>query len=312
MKYISFLLWLLPATVCLAVEVEQGKLYSSGTYVESSQTGVGLTIPKGWQGAWPPGSEIFVLESAALKANIFMVLQPGDEAGLKSLLSNTIPLDSGIQLVPASSPKKTGKIYTANYTVTGAPQISAYIAAQILPPSLGIALIALSADASTTLQVKQATLKLASSLVVKQAAAQPVANISAANSGGDLWKDYFKGRYIARYFSGSGYNEDQQLWLCSDGRFFRKSGSGGYNMSGASGASSSRGEGVWTATGSTGGDGQLILQFGVGSVSETSTPGADYNTSSAGGERWTYRVSLGKALYLNEKKWLRGKNDLCN
>lgn len=102
MKIISLLLLLLPAVVCQAVEVEQGKLYSAGTLVESSQTGEGLTIPPGWQGAWPVGSELFVLESTELKANIIMAFQPGSETTLYTLLSNTIPLDTTTQLEPVA------------------------------------------------------------------------------------------------------------------------------------------------------------------------------------------------------------------
>ena len=96
----------LSTCACLAEEIQQGKLYLAGTYVHSSQTGIGLTIPQGWQGAWPPGSEMFILESADLNANIFMLVEIGNSTGLMSLLSNPIPLDSSITLVPIFSPEK--------------------------------------------------------------------------------------------------------------------------------------------------------------------------------------------------------------
>ena len=306
----KLLLLSLSIPVCVAEEVQQGMLYPGGSFVESRQTGIGLTIPPGWQGAWPQGTEMFVMESANLEANIFMVLQQGDEAQLKALMSSPIQLEQGIQLIPATAAKKTGNTYTANYTVTGAPQLSGYIAARILPPSTpstGVAFIAISANASKSGQVKGVTLKLVNGLDVKK----PVTAGNTDSKPGS-WQTYLKGRYIARYYTGSGYSEEQHLWLCSDGRFFRKFGSGGYSISGASGASSNQGEGFWTATGSTGGEGQLILQYGVGSVSEISIPGADYSTSGAGGERVIYLVELGKALYLDGKKWLRGNNDFCN
>ncbi len=95
-------------------------------------------------------------------------------------MSNPIPLDAHIQLVPASLPKRTGNIYTANYSVAGAPQPTGFMAAQILPSSLGVAFIALSADATTIQQVKQITLQLANGLTVKQ----PIANQSTSRSGG--------------------------------------------------------------------------------------------------------------------------------
>ncbi len=312
MKVFKVIFLLLISAVCMAVEVQQGKLYSGGTYVESSQTGIGLIIPQGWQGAWPQDSEMFVLESRDLKANIFMTFEESDEAGMKALMSNTIPLDATIQLVPASPPKKTGNIYTASYTVVGAPQLSAYIAAQILSPSLGVAFIAMSVDASKVRQVKQVTLKLANSLTVKEPLVSSITSTPSASGGSDLWNNYFRGRYIVRYFSGSGYREVQHLWLCSDGRFLRKFESGGASLSGASGASVNRGEGYWMATGSTRGEGQLILQFGAGSVSEISISGNNYSSSNTGGERWVYSVSLNKEPYLDGKKWLPGRNDVCD
>jgi hypothetical protein len=171
-KILTCLLLTFSATFCMAEEIQQGRIYGGGSFVESSQTGIGLTIPKGWQGAWPKGSEMFVLESAELKANIFMAFQPGDEAELKTFMSKPIPLDSTVQLVPVSAPKKNGNIYIANYTVAGAPKLSGFIAAQILPPSRGVAFMALSVDVSTTRQVEQVTLKLANGLTVKPPAAK--------------------------------------------------------------------------------------------------------------------------------------------
>ena len=180
MKFLSAIMLTLSTSVSLAVEVQQGQIYPGGTYVESSQTGVGLIIPRGWQGAWPAGADVFVLESTSLKANIFMSFEQGTEAGLRTLMSKTIPLDASTQLIPTSTPKRTGNIYTANYRVAGAPQLSGFMAAQILPSSLGVAFTALSADAATMQQVKRVALQLANGLTVKQ----PVAGQSASRSGG--------------------------------------------------------------------------------------------------------------------------------
>ncbi|VAW52439.1 hypothetical protein MNBD_GAMMA05-751 [hydrothermal vent metagenome] len=170
-KLWKILVLALSSSVCIAEQVQQGKIYPGGSYVESSQTGIGLTIPQGWQGAWPAGSEMFVLESTTLKANIFMAMQPADENELRGWMAGTIPLDASIQLQPASLPKKTGKIYTANYTINDAPQLSGYIAAQIVPPSTGLAFIVLSADAGKLQKVKRIAVSLANSLTIKQVVA---------------------------------------------------------------------------------------------------------------------------------------------
>ncbi len=171
MKIWIVIILTLNISVSLAVEVQQGKIYPGGVYVESSQTGIGLTIPQGWQGAWPAGTEMFVLESAALKANIFMAMQSSDENGLRGWMTGAIPLDARTQLMPASLPQKTGEIYTANYTVVGAPRLSGFIAARIVPPSNGLAFIVLSADARKFQKVKQVAVSLANSLTLKQVVA---------------------------------------------------------------------------------------------------------------------------------------------
>ncbi len=303
-----FIFFSLGVSVCNAEEVQQDKLYSAGSLVESSAAGVALTIPSGWQGAWPQGSDMFVLESTALEANIFMTLQQGeDEVTLKATMSAAIPLDQGVQLVPSSTPQKAGDIYSNNYSVAGTPQLSAFIAARVFPNSLRVAFIALSANASKSTQVNRITLSLVKGLVVKT----PTASANT-DSGADSWQKYLTGRYIARYYSGSGYSEEQHLWLCSDSRFYRQFGSGGFNSSGASGATSDRGQGYWSASGSTNSEGRLTLQYGAGAISQISTPDADYQTLEAGGEREVISVSLGEYLFLNGVKWLRGNNEYCN
>jgi len=312
MKLLTCLLLLCVTPVCLAVEVQQGKQYAGGAYVESSQAGIGLSVPMGWKGTWPTGTEVFMLESRALKATVFMTFEQLDDAGIRALMSNPVPLDTMTRLVPKSPVRMTGKVYTAQYTVDGAPELSAYITARAIRPALAVAFIAMSADASTVTEVERIALKLATNLKVNTPATPPATTKAPTQNGGDLWSDYFKGRYIAHYFSGSGYTEEQHLWLCSDGRFLYKSASGGYSPSGASGAYDSRGKGYWTATGSTNGEGQLILQFGAGSVSETHTPDTDTSSTGEGGERWVYHVLLEKKLYLDGKQWLRGRNGICD
>ena len=67
-----------------------------------------------------------------------------------------------------------------------------------------------------------------------------------------------------RYYTDSGYTDEQHLWLCSDGTFARRGAAGGFG-GGASGAFQSDSTGRWQATGA-GANGTLTLQYSDGSV----------------------------------------------
>jgi hypothetical protein len=100
-----------------------------------------------------------------------------------------------------------------------------------------------------------------------------------------------RGRYIAYFFTGSGYHEKSEIWLCSDGSFQRSSDGGGFG-GGASGAYAGSGQGRWSASGTQPAKGELRLQFSDGVSS--------YTLALEGGD-----------LYLDGSKWLRGDNEYC-
>ena len=106
------------------------------------------------------------------------------------------------------------------------------------------------------------------------------------------WLTYLKGKHIVRFFTGSGYSEEQHIWLCSNGNYIRRFDSGGFG-SGASGAVQANYDGSWTATGQ-GERGRLILNSADGRVS--------FNL------RWDYDRNR---LYVDEKRWLHDKNNAC-
>ncbi|MCG8614531.1 MAG: hypothetical protein MI864_28800 [Pseudomonadales bacterium] len=295
-----------------SIEVQQGVVYPSGTRVESAQLGAAFTIPEGWQGAWPSGSEFFLLESRHLQANLFMMFDEVDQQQLLQIMSQSIPLDSGIQLIPNKQPITKNGIIAAPYTVKGSPTpLNAYVAGRELRQGLSVAIVALSQPQNRddkNIEVNQITTELVKNIESRKPVIQ---NSGTTDQGPNAWQTYLRGRYIARYYTGSGYSEKQELWLCSDGSFYSSFNSGGYSMGGASGAAQSGGQGHWHAEGSINSAGTLVLQFGAGKISQGSTPGFDWQETSAGGERWTYELTLTDKLYLNNKKWLRGNNEYC-
>ncbi|WP_431686447.1 hypothetical protein [Hahella sp. NBU794] len=292
------------ATSATAVEVQQNQLYEGGTLIESGSLGLSFKVPDGWQGAWPAGSELFVLESQALKANIFVYIDQSGEQALMQQMAQPVPLDASVVLYPKSAPQKRNGRLTADYSIGNMPNMEGRISAVTGKGSTSVALIAV-ADQSTAAQVWKVAETVASS--VKFSAPKPL-----AQGGGDGgWSTYMRGRHIVRYYTGSGYHEEEHIWLCSNGEFYRSGNSGGYG-GGASGATGSQGSGRWEAQGSMNAQGRLILQYGPGYSMQGSTPGFDWNESGPGGERVTFTLALANnKLYLDGTQWLRDGNNRC-
>jgi len=122
---------------------------------------------------------------------------------------------------------------------------------------------------------------------------QQVPGAGQAAAGNDEWEPYLRGRYLARYFTRTGYTESTELWLCSNGEFYYDSQGGGFG-GGASGAVQSRDQGRWSATGA-GKTGTLLLAWSSGEQTSLDLM-YDYDKD---------------RLYVNGDRMLRGNNERC-
>lgn len=98
------------------------------------------------------------------------------------------------------------------------------------------------------------------------------------------WGSYMSNRHLVRYYSGSSYNEEEHLYLYSDGTYSRSFNSGGYG-GGASGATAGGNRGTWSAHGPSN-NGTLVLR-------------------GSNGQQRSYSLTLDGALYIDGTKWLR-------
>jgi len=274
--------WVSPS---LAVEVQQGQRYEAGTVVESSEAGVSVTIPAGWQGAWPPGAEMFVLQRDLDSAAIVLYIDVGNAEGLLEQMSQPIPID-GITLKPTAPPAQRGEVWVADYTVWPAAngREVGHIATRV---GRGVSVAAIGLGPAGDATVAKVTDELARTMTLRAPVATPAPTVRAGS-----WAAYLQGRHLVRFYTQTGYTEETHLWLCSDGRF-QRSGQGGGFGGGASGATQGGGHGSWTAQGDGSGSGSLVLM-------------------SAQGGSTTLALSLvNDKLYLDGVQWLRDANDRC-
>ncbi len=298
-------------TFVQAVEIQQGQQYTAGTLLESSEAGLALSVPDGWNAGWPQGSQMLLLVRVDNQAYIFTYVDEFTISSARQLMSKPIPLGDGILLTPESVPTtEADATLVADYRVSGTPQsLQGRILTRIGQHGVGVAFIAIGTTKAFTDAVDIAA-SLIESVQFKQPAVKSTATGSSEGAGGS-WQDYMRGRYVVRYYTGSGYTEEDHIWLCSNGSFYRHNASGGVG-GGASGAFDGQGNGQWRANGSMNSVGELVLQYGAGSISETGTTFGEWREQGQGYEQASFLLALSDGkLYLNDSKWFRDTNQRC-
>ena len=296
-RALPLILLLAGATGAAAVPIQPGVTYGAGTELESPEYGASLVIPPGFQGVLPHGEELLVLTTTAAVGTILVGVDEMTVEEARQTMSQAVPLGDGVVLRPEQAPTVSGSSVTGHFAVLGTVNPLVATAKAIVGPSgIGIVFLAVSpADSAPALG--KALGEIVGTLDLKAPAPPPAAASSSASgtSGGggdDSWATYLKGMHLVRFFSGSSYNEETHLYLCSDQTFRWSRGGGGYGWN-ASGAFQASDRGRWKATG-TGNSGTLILDYDDGSRS----------THDLG-----YRD---EKLFLDDKRHLRDKNDVCS
>lgn len=290
-----------------AVELSVGEVYHAGTSVLSSEAGLSLTIPSGWLGAMPQGVNAFVIQRQGSQDTILVQAERMDKQSVVALMNQPIVLDQGVVLTPLGKTSEKSGIISGKYSVSGQyAHARSEIRSLVGEYGVSVALIGLGFTEGEPGKTLDALVKS-----VKFQAPGGGRKEEAATSGGgsQSWSDYMRGRYIVYYYTGSGYHEEDHIWLCSDGSFYRSNSSGGFG-DGASGAFGGKGSGRWSATGILPGEGVLTLTSGPG-VFEGNTTFGDWKEPRESSQA-SFRLSLkNNKLYLDDSQWLRDSNKRC-
>lgn len=306
-RWIFSLILVTHAVSLQAVELSVGEVYEAGSTVQSSEAGLSLTIPSGWLGAMPQGVNAFVIQRQGAQDTILVQAERMDKQSVLALMNQPITLDQGLILTPLSKATEKSGVISGKYSVSGQyAHARGEIRSVVGEYGVSVALIGLGfseGEPGKTLDSLVGTVKFQAPVETRKKAGESSAG------GGKSWADYMRGRYIVYYYTGSGYHEEDHIWLCSDGSFYRSNSSGGFG-GGASGAFGGKGSGQWSATGVLPGEGVLTLTSGPG-VFEGNTTFGDWKEQ-RGASQASFRLSLqNNKLYLNGDQWLRDSNKRC-
>lgn len=271
----------------VAAQIQPGRIYLGGEQISDPSLGLALTLPQGWRGALSPDASSFLMESETGGGYLVVVAEEGTEAEARALMGEPLDVGGGVVLRPAGAIREIASNHlSADYTVTGAPiDMMGTVDLRLTQGGLGVAFILLSPPAASERHL-DGMRELALSLGVTEPTAQ-------GGGAGDEWEPYLRGRYLARFYTQTGYTESTELWLCSDGTFYLNDQSGGFG-GGASGAFQGTGGGRWSASGA-GATGSLDLEWSDGS---RSTWALEYDYEE-------------NHLFVSGQRMLRGENERC-
>ena len=118
------------------------------------------------------------------------------------------------------------------------------------PHGGGVAIVSLT-DAQNAATGLRAGIDVAGTVLFSRPAALPASN---------EWQTLLRGKQLIYLYTGNGYSERRDIWLCPSGSFYLTfDGSSLSNL--GSGVINSQNRGTWRATGAAGGGAQLILRF---------------------------------------------------
>ncbi len=272
----------------LASEIEPNVQYRGETTLKSSEYGISFVLPSGWVGVFPTDGEFFIMKNQEFEGYIFAGIREMTIEEAKQTMGEEIALGDGIIFHPKNKVLLRGSILEAEYKVNGSQNpLVGNIKTVVGKYGCGIFFIAAS-QAKDVAKFKNSLNKISSSLSLSK----PKGSRPAPKSkGSSPWFEQLNGRKLSHFFTRSGYTEEDYIWLCQNGYFYKSFNSGGFG-GGASGAFQSKNAGTWSVSGNLD-NGLLLLSYNDGS---------------------TLRYTLthdGTKLFLDGKRYFRESNN-CN
>ncbi len=240
-------------------------------------------LPAGWTATGGDEPQVLVLTFG--QVSTLVTAKPATAAEVRQQLAGAIDLGRGVVLEPATQPLEIGDTLRAGFGVRGtAGALAANTLVRVGSQGASLGFIALGAPRDV--------LAVDDTLATMAASAMFPAIAARLPSAPDGWETYLAGRYLVRLFTGNGYHEKEEIWLCSDRSFRSAADFGGFGDAGSA-AGTSRRSGTWRAEGRTAGPGMLWLQKTDGTTRQVPV---EFRSED---------------FYLNGERWMRGDNELC-
>ena len=254
LKIFAFLL--LPLTI-FGQETERlqpGKLYEAGEKIFAPRFGFKGTVPPGWSGVLPRESEVFLLTSQTMPAEIFVFArEQGNLNSIKKDWEKGIKMDVDLKL-EAKAATIRERVLSSEVVMAGSNTDKSKRGYAIaLCGDHGPCVICLATMASGNYEavVKVAEQFISSSKLEKPSSASIYDNFD--------WKKFLTGKMLTTYVFQEKGSKETTVNLCADGTFVARASKKGI-MKSQNPEYRGKQNGIWTAEG-IGPSGNLHLEF---------------------------------------------------
>ncbi len=260
----------------LAEPLVPEKRYRGESAVEVPALQLGFSVPAGFTGVLPSGSEWFHVGKDDEEGRVFLYADRAPKEQMRALMGAAFPVAGVVTLTPMSAVRDEGGALVADYSASdGRARYAAHVRVLTGKSGVSVAIVAV-APAERIERYKQLGKKLATTLRFDV----PTANGSGDEPSGP-WAAALANKRVVKFDHGSGYSEKTEFLLCADGRFVRRFGASSLSVNG-SGAMHDKNAGRWSVHGDA-----LTLRY--------------HNGDSA-----TVRLEdRGGQLFVDGERWLR-------
>ena len=261
-KNLTLIIAFLFVSFSFCQEIQQDVEYRGQTILKSTPYGISFMLPSGWSGIYPANSDFFIMKSQSFDGYIFVATDKMTLEQAKQTMSQPVDLGDGIIFQPKGKVKNNpAQQLEATYNVSGSQNpLSGIIKTIIGEYGWGISFIAASSPKDIN-KIHGDLDKIISSLKLTN----PDQNKPSASSDSNSpWFEQLNGRKLSHFYTATGYTEEDYIWLCGNGYFYKSFNSGGFG-GGASGAFQSKNGGRWSVSGPLQ-QGTLILMYNDGST----------------------------------------------
>ncbi len=196
--------------------LKPGAIYEQGDEIYAPRVGYKGVIPNGWFGTLPQEEEVFLLIPVGnAEGYMFINANPMDLKQLREEWDNALSLTDELVVTLKGEPKIEGNTMTGDFDVIGSQKpYKAHTVA--IDGGYGWTLsIALLSPVERFDDFKESFDELVASSVVQEP--------SLGSVYGDFdWAEFLQNKYLMSYMSSTYIQEQDELWLCSDGSFRSK------------------------------------------------------------------------------------------
>ncbi len=256
---------------------------SAGQRLGDQAAGYSFTAPSGWK--FNKGEGGFAMVDPA--ETVIVSVRAHSYNNFQAAIRDTNL--EGFQIAGEPQDLKNGgkAVRVTKKNVNGLGVVDFFV---LFSPNGGGVVVMVLSDSRDSVAAFNAGLNISNSVAFARTQQAGVPPRQEGNATG--WQAAFAGKHLLYMYSGNGYFEEKHIYLCRDGSFLQKTGTGGYtpgNSDGGSFAGRGGHRGTWSVNGST-----LVLQFQDGDVGRyTITQRSARNEVGLNGRRYFVQSNAG-------------------